>query len=138
MKNGQPHVVTLNAPAVALLRGLGDEKLFRSDRLIFPGTADRQLSDMTLGKVLRDAKQPFTVHGFRSSFRDWAAERMPSIPDAVAEAALAHVVPDRVVRAYKRTSFLEMRRTLLDAWGRYIDGEQATVVQLRGGGGALG
>jgi integrase len=75
---------------------------------------------MTLTKVLRDAKAPYTVHGFRSSFRDWAAEKMPEIPDAVAEAALAHVVPDKVVRAYKRTDFLEMRRKLLEAWGEFV------------------
>lgn len=127
MKSREPHTVTLNEPAVALLKGVGAAA---KSGLIFPGKGSAPLSDMTLTKILRDAEQPFTVHGFRSSFRDWAAERMPSIPDAVAEAALAHVVPDKVVRAYKRTAFLEMRRTLLDAWGRYVDGESAKVVRL--------
>jgi integrase len=75
---------------------------------------------MTLTKVMREAKAPYTVHGFRSSFRDWAAEKMPEIPDAVAEAALAHVVSDQVVRAYKRTDFLEMRRRLLQAWSEFV------------------
>ena len=77
------------------------------------------ISDMTMNKVLRKADLPYDAHAFRSSFRDWAAEKMPEIPDPVAEAALAHVVPDKVVRAYKRTNFLEMRRTLLEAWGGF-------------------
>ena len=71
---------------------------------------ERAVSDMTISKVMRDADLPYVPHGFRSSFRDWAAEQMPHIPDPVAEAALAHVVPDAVVRAYKRTQFLEQER----------------------------
>jgi len=63
---------------------------------------------------------PYHVHGFRSSFRDWAAEKMPRIPDPVAESAIAHIVPDKVVRAYKRTKFIEMRRQLLDGWGKLV------------------
>ena len=55
---------------------------------------------------------------------------MPSIPDAVAEAALAHKIPDAVVRAYNRAKFMESRRTLLDAWGRYAVGTSGDVVQL--------
>ncbi len=84
------------------------------------------MSDMTLNKVIRTAGLPFDAHGFRSSFRDWAAEMMPEIPDPVAEAALAHIVPDKVVRAYKRTSFIEMRRKLLDGWSAYITGDQSS------------
>ena len=59
-------------------------------------------------------------HEFRSSFRDWAAEQKPDIPDPVAEAALSHTMPDAVVKAYKRTKFFEMRRTLLDCWSDII------------------
>ena len=51
-----------------------------------------------------------------------SAEQMPTIPEAVAEAALAHLVPDQVVRAYQRAKFMEMRRKLLDAWGDYAEG----------------
>lgn len=120
--NAPPHTVTLNAPAVALLEGLHDRDAPKSDALIFPGKGAAMLSDMTLSKVLRDAHLPFDPHGFRSSFRDWAAEQMPHIPDPVAEAALAHVVPDKVIRAYKRTTFLQMRRELLEAWGAYSTG----------------
>lgn len=88
--------------------------------MIFPNRKGELISDMTMNKVLRDAGLKWNVHGFRSSFRDWAAEQMPDIPDPVVEAALAHEVPDKVVRAYKRTNFLEMRRKLLDAWGDFV------------------
>lgn len=75
-----------------------------------------------VAKVLRDAKLPFVPHGFRSSFRDWAAEKMHRIPDPVAEAALAHQVPDDMIAAYKRTKFLDLRRELLEAWGNFVAG----------------
>jgi integrase len=122
MKSREAHTVTLNDQAIELLRRLDAERLVKLDGLIFSGVKGKQLSDMTLSKVLRDCALPYTPHGFRSSFRDWAAEEMPSIPDAVAEVALAHAVSDKVVAAYKRTDFLEMRRKLLDAWGRYAAG----------------
>lgn len=120
MKEREPHTITLNSAAIALLQEVKGERTFKPDDLIFPAPRGKSLSDMTLRKVLRDAGLKFDAHGFRSSFRDWAAEKMHSIPDAVAEAALAHAVPDRVVRAYKRTKFLEMRRKLLDAWANHL------------------
>jgi len=119
MKAGEAHSVTLSKAAVAILRQLGGDKP-RREALIFPGRGGAMFSDMTLNKVLRDHDEAFDAHGFRSSFRDWAAERMPEVPDAVAEAALAHIVSDKVVRAYKRTTFVEMRRELLEAWGAYL------------------
>lgn len=85
---------------------------------------------MTISKVIRDGKLPYVPHGFRSSFRDWAAEKMPHVPDPVAEAALGHAVPDAVIRANKRTDFLEIRRQLLDGWGGYLAGQPGKVVQL--------
>ena len=69
-----------------------------------------------------------TAHGFRSSFRDWAAET--GVDDAVAEAALAHAVTDKVMAAYKRTTFDEMRRKLMDDWGRYAVGEGSAEIIL--------
>src|SRR5690606_32959862 len=96
------------------------------DCRVFPGAGGRQMSDMTMAKIVRGTGA--TVHGFRSSFRTWAAERMPSIPEPVCEAALSHLVPDAVVRAYQRSQFIEMRRTLLDAWGRYVAGSSGKVV----------
>lgn len=122
MKGGVAHTVTLNSPAVALLERMQAERTVEPVDLVFPGRQGGLLSDMTMNKMLRDAGFKYDSHGFRSSFRDWAAEQMSEIPDAVAEAALAHVVTDKVVRAYKRTNFIEMRRTLLEAWGGYVTG----------------
>ncbi len=119
MKNKLPHTVTLSAPAVALLKRLHDERSREPEGVIFPGKLGKPMSDMTLTKALKAAKQPYDAHGFRSSFRDWAAEQMSHIPDPVAEAAISHVVPDKVIRAYKRTKFIELRRELLEAWGRF-------------------
>lgn len=121
--DAEAHTVTLNTAAIALLEKIKGDNAPKPEDLIFPGKGDAMISDMTMSKVLRAEKQPFDAHGFRSSFRDWAAEQMPEIPDPVAEAALAHMVPDKVVRAYKRTTFMEMRRTLLDGWARYLHGE---------------
>ncbi|MEN2787557.1 tyrosine-type recombinase/integrase [Sphingomonas qilianensis] len=118
---GSPaHTVTLNHAAIALLTELKGDRTPKPTDLVFAGQRGGMMSDMTLNKVLRTAGLPHDAHGFRSSFRDWAAEQMPHIPDPVAEAALAHVVSDKVIAAYKRTTFLEMRRTLLDAWGAYV------------------
>ncbi|RVT93133.1 tyrosine-type recombinase/integrase [Sphingomonas crocodyli] len=123
MKGRVAHSVTLCVAAATVLKRARAQKIRDGeDVLIFPGASHSALSDMTLSKVMRDEKLPFTVHGFRSSFRDWAAEKVPEMPDAVAEAALAHLVPDKVERAYKRSNFLEMRRDLLDRWGRFAAG----------------
>ena len=127
-KNGEAHTVTLSPEAVAILERAKAWRTSDRDCRVFPGKADKKLSDMTIGKEM--AALPYVVHGFRSTFRTWAAERMPSIPDAVAEAALAHKIPDAVVRAYNRAKFMESRRTLLDAWGRYVAGTLGDVVQL--------
>lgn len=120
MKGKVSHTVTLTEPAIVLLKRAAGLRKGEADDVVFPSRKGTPLSDMTLSKIMRDMKVPSTVHGFRSSFRDFAAEQMSTIPDPVAEAALAHVVPDKVERAYKRTSFLEMRRTLLDGWGAYL------------------
>lgn len=115
-----PYTVTLNAAAMDLLERVRGDQQPKADQLIFASKRGATLSDMTMNKVLRTAGQPYDSHGFRSSFRDWAAERMPDIPDPVAEAALAHIVSDKVVRAYRRTTFVEMRRKLLDGWGAFL------------------
>jgi integrase len=73
---------------------------------------------MTLLKILRYAELPYTVHGFRSAFRDWAAEQT-SYPGEVAEAALAHSVANRVEAAYRRTNYLDKRRVLMADWGAF-------------------
>lgn len=129
MKTGEQHMVTLSNPAAALIERVRDGRKVKPTDLIFPGQGGGLLSDMTMAKVLRTAEQPYDAHGFRSSFRDWAAEKMPELPDPVAEAALSHTVPDQVVRAYKRTTFVDLRRRLLDAWGAYACGEAVRVHQ---------
>lgn len=119
-KHAPAHSVTLNRAAVALLKEIKGERTPDPDELIFPGERGALISDMTMNKVMRTAKQPYDVHGFRSTFRDWVAEKMPHIPDAVAEAAISHVEKSKVVRAYKRTDYLEQRRPLLEAWGEFV------------------
>ncbi|MHA7818109.1 MAG: tyrosine-type recombinase/integrase [Erythrobacter sp.] len=118
MKAGVAHRVTLNEPAIAILERA--KSLSDCSGHVFPGSRQGSaLSDMTLSKILRTAGRSETVHGFRSTFRDWAAEQMHTIPDPVAEAALAHAVPEKVVAAYKRTQFVDLRRDLMAAWGRF-------------------
>lgn len=98
--------------------------------LVFHGSKRGQpLSDMTLLKVLRDAKEPFSVHGFRSSFRDWVADQT-NYPGEVAEAALAHAIPNAVEAAYRRTNFMEKRRKLMDTWGAFCSNDSGNVVRL--------
>jgi integrase len=76
------------------------------------------MSDMTLTKLMRELKVPFTVHGFRSSFRDWVSEET-EVQGEVAEAALAHMVGDKTEAAYRRGNLLEKRRGLMADWGRF-------------------
>src|SRR4029077_17314980 len=83
----------------------------------------------------RLAGQAVTRHGFRSTFRDWCAERS-SFPHEVAEMALGHTVGDAVERAYRRGDLFEKRRQLAEAWARYCSSPQAEgrVVPIRGMG----
>ena len=130
MKAGKVHLVPLSPAAVDVFKRAATLRIEATD-LIFAGSKrGKPLSDMTLLKVLRDLKEPYTVHGFRSSFRDWVAEQT-SFAGEVAEAALAHAIPNKVEAAYRRTDFLEKRRRLMDAWGAYCGGEQANVLRLR-------
>jgi integrase len=118
MKMRQPHVVPLSSKAVAILRG---RWLLRvaDDGLVFSTHGVKPLSDMTMTKVLRDlGLAKITVHGFRSSFTDWAAERT-RFPKEVVDKALAHKLVDRVEAAYRRTDFFDRRRKLMGEWARY-------------------
>lgn len=126
MKSREPHVVTLSPAALAILETAKQLRTPSSD-LVFPGSRSRSLSDMTLLKIVKRESGPFTVHGFRAAFRTWAAEQMPTSPEAVAEAALAHSVPDAVVRAYQRAKFMDLRRKLLDAWAAFVRDESNVV-----------
>lgn len=126
MKMAKAHVVTLPRAAVALLELWTPDKDLRSG-LIFAGVRGGPLSDMSLTKALRTAGRSETVHGFRSSFRDWAAEQMPTIPAMVAEMALAHKVGTATEQAYLRTDLRDMRRALMEAWGRFVAPELSGV-----------
>ncbi|MEH6661910.1 MAG: integrase arm-type DNA-binding domain-containing protein [Parasphingorhabdus sp.] len=126
MKERIAHTVTLNTSAIELLQQIRSELGGEPEPtdLLFPSRKGKMLSDDAFNKALRDAGIPYDSHGFRSSFRDWAAENVPEIPDPVAEAAISHVVADKVVRAYKRTTFIEMRRILLQKWSDYLQGSE--------------
>lgn len=118
MKAGKTHIVPLSAAAIDVLQRA---KTFRSQRsdLIFPGqNPKRQLSDMTLLKILRNRDEEYTVHGFRSTFRDWVAEKS-EYPGEVAEAALAHTIANKVEAAYRRTDYLEKRIPLMKDWAKF-------------------
>ena len=120
MKSAVPHVLTLNDAALAILERA--REMYGEEGLMFPALRGGVLSDMSLSKILRTAGRSETVHGFRSSFRDWAAEQMPQVPAMVAEMALAHSIGDATVEAYLRSDLRALRRTLLDAWGVFVAG----------------
>jgi integrase len=119
MKMRRQHIVPLSAAAIEILKRryplrAGDHGL------IFSTHGLRPLSDMTMTKVLRDLNLPaITVHGFRSSFTDWAAEKTRT-PKEIVDKALAHKLVDRVEAAYRRTDFFERRRRLMAAWAHFV------------------
>ncbi len=118
MKAGRDHRVPLSGPALALLTSLAEKRI---GNFIFPGLKPgKGLSNMSLDKVLRDAECDFTVHGFRSTFRDWAAERT-SFPHELCEMALAHIVSDKTEAAYRRGDMLDKRRELMTAWAVFCE-----------------
>jgi integrase len=116
MKNAKEHQVPLSPPAVAVLERMS--KITNGEYIFLGQSSGRPLSNMALLVLLRRMKRDnITSHGFRSTFRDWAAER--GYPDAVAKAALAHTVSDAVVAAYKRTTFFELRKNMMDDWAAF-------------------
>jgi len=130
MKMGREHIVPLTKPALDVLR-LAKEMADGGEQLIFPGfRRGRPLSDMAMVKILRDFGLSYTAHGFRSSFRDWVAEKTEFAGDT-AEAALAHVVKDQTEAAYRRGTQFEKRRTLMNAWSSYcMDNQSEDIIEL--------
>lgn len=116
MKNSKEHRVPLTPPAVEVLKKV---RGFH-DRLAFPGgSKENLLSDMAMLKVLeRMGRSGVTVHGFRSTFRDWASE-MTQYPEAIAEMCLAHTVGSAVENAYRRTDLFNRRRGLMTDWANW-------------------
>lgn len=98
---------------------------------VFPGRrADKPLSNMALLMALRRMGHDFTVHGFRSTFRDWAGDRT-NFPRQVCEAALAHTNRDKVEDAYLRTTFFEKRKELMNTWAAFATSQKGEVITLR-------
>jgi integrase len=119
MKAGQLHRVPLPAAALKILERLKGRSV---SGYIFPGgKKEAGLSNMAMLKLLqRMGRSDLTVHGFRSTFKDWAAEQT-SFPREVSEAALAHAIEDKVEAAYRRGELMEKRRRLMEAWAAYCD-----------------
>jgi integrase len=130
MKAGKEHRVPLSPRAVEILRGLP-----RQSELVFSGRDGGVLVDSTLRAVLhRLGHSDVTTHGFRATFRTWAAERT-NFARELAEQSLAHTVGTAVERAYKRTDMFDQRRRLMEMWSEFcnrpaIAGAGATVVEL--------
>ncbi|MDR3521371.1 MAG: integrase arm-type DNA-binding domain-containing protein [Acidocella sp.] len=118
MKAKQEHRVPLSEAAMSILTAMEPLKR-KPDGLVFPGgRAGSPLSDVAVSKALAGVVEGFTVHGMRSTFRDWCAERS-NYPREIAEAALAHTNKDKVEAAYSRTDHLEKRRQMMEAWARH-------------------
>ena len=136
MKAGREHRVPLTARALAILEQMKSARGAEPQFIFEGGKAGRPLSNMAFLMLLRRmGRGDLTAHGFRSSFRDWAAERT-SFPSEVVEMALAHAVGTKVEAAYRRGDLFEKRRRLMDAWAEFLakaPAEQVNVVSLRGG-----
>jgi integrase len=129
MKRGREHRVPLSARAVEIFK---QAQASAESPWVFPGRRpEKPLSNMAFLMVLRRLKQDtITTHGFRSSFRDWAAEKT-NVPRAVCEAALAHTLRDKTEAAYHRTDLFDRRRELMDTWARFATTTPADVVSMR-------
>ena len=120
MKAQRPHRVPLSGRAMEILKEAGT--VGGGGGLVFPAPGDRAFAGSTLPTLLRGLGIAAVPHGFRSSFRDWAAE-CTETPHAVMEAALAHVVRNKVEAAYARSDLFERRRVLMEQWAAYLAGE---------------
>jgi integrase len=118
MKSGRDHRVPLSDAAIAILKALP-----RVGEYVFPGErrAGKPMHNDALSELLERMGVDYTVHGFRSTFRDWCAETT-AFPREVAEMALAHAVGNQVEAAYRRGDLFEKRRALMDEWARYCGG----------------
>jgi integrase len=128
MKTGREHRVPLSDRAVGILSTLDHRT-----RLVFAGNQGKPLSNMAMLELLRGMRPGLTVHGFRSTFRDWAAERT-SVANHIVEMALAHAIGDKTEKAYRRGDLFEKRRQLMKQWAVYLAKPlpvSATVTPLR-------
>ena len=121
MKVNEEHRVPLNDPALQLLSVLAKESGAEPGAYVFPSNQpDRPLSGMSMAMLLRRMKVlGITVHGFRSTFRDWVGETT-NFPREVAEAALAHKIASKVERAYRRGDAFDKRRKMMAKWAQFL------------------
>lgn len=117
MKAGREHRIPLSERVVAVLKGL--PRVDGAER-VFPAPRGGELSDMSLTAVTRRMGIAAVPHGFRSTFRDWAAERT-HYPGEMAEMALAHAIADKVEAAYRRGDLFEKRRRMMEDWARFCE-----------------
>jgi len=116
MKNGREHRVPLSGAALRVLETV--QPLAR-DGLVFPSPKKGCISDMVTGMLMRRRDMSFRPHGFRSSFRDWCAEATDA-PREIAEMCLAHHVGSSAELAYRRTDYLDRRKSLMDRWATHV------------------
>ncbi|CDX45287.1 Phage-related integrase [Mesorhizobium sp. SOD10] len=123
MKAAVEHRVPLSPPALDIVKSLYESRL--SNRYVFPGQrTNRPLSSAAMEMLMRRMKvDAYTVHGFRSAFRDFAGDET-GFPREIAEAALSHRVGDATERAYRRADAVEKRRKLMSAWAAFCTAEK--------------
>ena len=128
MKSGKEHRVPLCGRAIELLNDLPREGEF----VFIGGKAGKPLSNMALLELMRGMKPGFVPHGFRSTFRDWAAETT-AYPSEVVEMALAHAIESKVEAAYRRGDLFEKRARLMAEWAKFCASPARTgdVVPMR-------
>jgi integrase len=136
-KARQEHRVPLSPQAIQMLKSL---PAIAGIPFVFPSPTGKALSDMALSQLMRGMRERGELnvdavpHGFRSTFRDWAAEQT-AYPDEIRKVASGHTVGDAVKAAYQRTDLLEKRRRLMTEWATYIDSPsqsaKASVIQIR-------
>jgi integrase len=131
-KSGREHRVPLCERAIEIVEKIGLPD--GDDEFLFRGGNGKPLSNMAMLELLRGMRPGLTVHGFRSTFKDWAAETTAH-ENIVTEMALAHAVGDEVEAAYRRGDLFQKRRALIDDWAAYCGGERGggKVVKLRRG-----
>jgi integrase len=130
MKSGKEHQIPLSTAAIGLLKTI---PRLEGSELLFPSTGAGKISDMTLTAVLRRMDVDATVHGFRSSFKDWC-RNCTKYPDEVSELQLAHVNNDATRAAYARDELLPQRARLMQQWCQFLNSKQqsAKVVPIAG------
>src|SRR3546814_17855385 len=130
MKANRGHVVPLCPRAIRIVERCAELRL-PGCPIIFPGVRGKQpMSDMTMSKLLKEMGQPYTAHGFRSSFWDWVSEAT-NHPSAVPEAALAHTDANKPEADYQRGNIIKNQRGKMDEWACLVKGQNASTTSHR-------